>query len=166
MFGKKTPEAKVFIDALAQLSERDLPALNKTQNKALKDIHTKLEGFNGDSVESLIEFLSVKAAPAKKPRKSTGGKSAGKKPANSAALVSQIVEQLEAVEDDRSQFESAVLGLKSKYLATTVKAVTAQYAPGARPKTIPEAQRILIAERNDRKRAAQKASEAASSKPW
>ncbi|MAK61423.1 MAG: hypothetical protein CMK09_10620 [Ponticaulis sp.] len=164
MFGSKKNDVEIFQKILAEIASDPPTGLTKTQVKALSDINAKLTDFKGSTISEVRTHL---AKPAKKPRAAKKSSSAStKKPPNSAELIKKLLDELVSLENDRTAFEARVDAIKKEYLASTLKGVTKEFAPGASPKTVADAVRILKAERNDRRRADQKAEEASKANPW
>lgn len=160
MFGKND---KTKIDHFVEVADLILKAapngLTATQIKALHAISEKLATAETTSFAAMIGALTKKKAVARR-------KPVAKKPAMSAATLEAIVSELENMVSNRSEFEAKIDQLNKAHSAPELKKITSVFVAGAKPKTKPEAVRILKAERNDRQRADAKANEAGKSRPW
>ncbi|MEP1142490.1 MAG: hypothetical protein ABJH52_02130 [Henriciella sp.] len=159
MFGP-TEKVKIegFLEILGKLAKANPTGLTATQKKALVAVSEKTSGNSVESFAALMAVLTKKKQPARKTKP--------KAPSMSAGAMAQIVSELETLSRNQSEFESKIDRLNKAHSAPELKKIASAFAAGARPKTKPEAVRILKAERNDRERAAVKAAEAGNARPW
>jgi len=147
-----------FSEVAKLLTKEGATGLTATQKKVILAIAEKVTTQRPETYSALLELFSKKkAAPRKK---------APKKAPMSATKLDAILSELSELSKDRSGFEAKVDALNRAHSAPELKKIAAGFAAGARPKTKPEAVRILKAERNDRSRASIKADEAGNARPW
>ena len=159
MFGQnEKTKIESFLEVSALIIKADLNGLTATQKKAISAISEKLSKPVPDSFSAMRDRL--------RKRPTSGKKAKPKKPPLDPATLASILSNLETLVRDRQKFEVQVAQLNKSHTAPELKKIAAAFAAGARASTKADAVRILKAERNDRERAAVKATEAGKARPW
>jgi len=162
MFGQKRT-ANTFIDSLSELTDKTAGKTPKTLHNSFSSLLKKTKGFEGQTLDELVTYLTTKKRLASK---SNSESAKSKLRSASKALTAEILTKLQQAETNEFTFAEAVAEAKKTCGAATLRDVAAEYAAIAKPRTKADAIKSILSARASRLRMDAKRAQSGKTTPW